>query len=47
MKILDGILVVDLSRVLAGPAPTLPKLHVPVLSDIPVLGPVVFGLPKG
>ena len=24
-------------------APTLPKLHVPVLSDIPVLGPVVFG----
>ena len=25
------------------PAPTLPKLHIPVLSDIPVLGPVVFG----
>ena len=24
------------------PAPTLPKLHIPVLSDIPVLGPVVF-----
>ena len=29
------------------PAPTLPKLHIPVLSDIPVLGPVLFaaGLP--
>lgn len=25
------------------PAPTLPKLHLPVLSDIPVLGPVIFG----
>src|SRR6202453_4224653 len=25
------------------PAPTLPKLHIPLLSDIPVLGPVVFG----
>jgi simple sugar transport system permease protein len=25
------------------PAPTLPKLHIPVLSDIPVVGPVVFG----
>ena len=25
------------------PAPTLPKIHFPVLSDIPVLGPVVFG----
>jgi simple sugar transport system permease protein len=25
------------------PAPTLPKLHIPVLSDIPLLGPVVFG----
>ncbi len=25
------------------PAPTLPKIHVPVLSDIPVLGPVLFG----
>ncbi len=24
------------------PAPTLPKLHIPLLSDIPVLGPVVF-----
>ena len=24
------------------PAPTLPKLHIPVLSDIPVLGPVLF-----
>jgi simple sugar transport system permease protein len=24
-------------------APTLPKLHIPVLSDIPVLGPVLFG----
>ncbi|PPQ28726.1 ABC transporter permease [Rhodopila globiformis] len=25
------------------PAPTLPKLHVPGLSDLPVLGPVLFG----
>jgi ABC-type uncharacterized transport system permease subunit len=25
------------------PAPALPKLHIPFLSDIPVLGPVVFG----
>ncbi len=25
------------------PAPALPKLHVPGLSDIPVLGPVLFG----
>jgi simple sugar transport system permease protein len=25
------------------PAPTLPKLHIPGLSDIPVLGPVLFG----
>jgi simple sugar transport system permease protein len=25
------------------PAPTLPKIHIPVLSDIPVLGPVIFG----
>jgi simple sugar transport system permease protein len=25
------------------PAPTLAKLHIPLLSDIPVLGPVVFG----
>ena len=24
------------------PAPTLPKMHIPLLSDIPVLGPVVF-----
>jgi general nucleoside transport system permease protein len=24
-------------------APTLPKLHLPVLSDIPLIGPVVFG----
>jgi general nucleoside transport system permease protein len=24
-------------------APTLPKLHIPVLSDLPVLGPVLFG----
>src|SRR4051794_28416630 len=24
------------------PAPTLPKLHLPVLSDLPVLGPVLF-----
>ena len=25
------------------PAPALPKLHIPFLSDLPVLGPVVFG----
>lgn len=25
------------------PAPTLPKLHIPGLSDLPVLGPVLFG----
>jgi general nucleoside transport system permease protein len=25
------------------PAPTLPKLHIPILSSIPVLGPVIFG----
>lgn len=25
------------------PAPTVPKLHIPVLTDIPMLGPVVFG----
>jgi simple sugar transport system permease protein len=25
------------------PAPTLPKIHIPVLSDMPVLGPVLFG----
>src|ERR1700710_469195 len=25
------------------PPPTLPKLHIPLLSDVPVLGPVVFG----
>ncbi len=25
------------------PAPTLPKIYIPVLSDIPVIGPVIFG----
>jgi general nucleoside transport system permease protein len=25
------------------PAPTLPKLHIPVISDIPLIGPVLFG----
>jgi len=24
------------------PAPTLPKLHIPLLSDVPILGPVLF-----